>query len=645
MPTRVHTAGRLLIALLAASPLLGPIGIPAIMPPGTGVVAPASAHRANTPPDDPRILDLRDDQVAVPGVTTRRETPPPGAAQRAARVHHVWISVVSATDTTADDSVAGLDPATVRQLVARVNDFWSAESGGDVRFELGGIESVKLSQPSCDPDEAWNRISQSAFRSRFASGQWVGTNDHLVILPRESCNTLGFGTVGGNGGIILSTAGAGPSLGVPVALHEFGHNLGFSHANAAICLKPKPFDAIVSDYARPSDDPGALCPIQEYADFLDIMGYSIPDVTPRLSSPQRIAAGYTTAYTTVTRSAIHSEFRLLPVVASSASGIRALRIVDPATGEIYYVELRTPTGVDANSAEFTWGDSCIEVATAYRRCELDSDPATGAVRVLRAFPLGGESTLATTVLAAGPVPGMDDGARHTHLLAGDTFTNHTGRFTLTVSSIDLSGASVSVDFAPPAATSTALELSAPAQVYGGTTPAIAQASVAPVDGTPPAGAFAFRDGATILATVRATDGIAQVRMPRTLAAGSHSITARFLPSGDVAASTSPKATLSVAKATSTTGTRGPTTVRKGQRLRLTVTVAVPELSSPTGTVAAYSQGKKLGYASLSASKHGVLRLTLRPFRYPGQKTLTVRYGGTPNIVGSVSAVRAVIVRR
>ena len=653
MRTRVQKLGfmtlAVVVAVIATVSTTGIAPAATAEPPEGNSIPLPLAGPADRLPDgtggglDPRVIDLRNDQVPVPGLAHRR-VGPPSAGRAAARVHHIWVSVINATPENSDNDVKNVNSTDVRQLISRMNSYWSAESGGAVHISLSGIETVELGQVDCDASDAWSRVGQSAFRSRFASGRWVGSNDHLLMLTRESCGTLGFGTVGGDGGLILSAAGAGPDLGVPVALHEFGHNLGLSHANAAICRTAAPYDAPTADFARESDDPTAPCLIQEYADFLDIMGYSISATTPHLSAPQRILAGYTSAYATVTRDRLHSEFQLRPL--ASSSGTRALRIVDPTTRDSYYVEVRSAAGVDANSAEFTWNDSCTEVSTGFRRCELDSDAATGAVRILRAFPLAGEAAQATTVLAVGPVPGGDVNSRHTHLIAGDSFTNYNRRFTVTVNSLDpTAGASLSVDFVPQQPTHSTLTLDSLTQTYGSATRATLRAAVARVEGSFPNGSFEFRSQGHRLATVAAAQGTARLWMPRTLSAGSHTVTARFIPTDDVAGSTSAPVTLAVARASSAVTTRGPTSVRIGRTTRLRVSVTVPEVSSPTGTVAAYAAGYKLGTARLSSAKHGVVSLPLRPFTHSGTKRITVRYGGTSNVVGSTATPRTILARR
>jgi hypothetical protein len=133
---------------------------------------------------------------------------------------------------------------------------------------------------------------------------------------------------------------------------------------------------------------------------------------------------------------------------SGSGGTQALEIVDPISGDDYYVEYRTDSGLDATSAEFNYGLQCDPAVSGYTICELDSSKTTGVIRILRFIPFPSLGANGTTVMAVGLTAGSTDKTkRHTHLDAGDSFTSVDGGFTLRVNSLSpSSGASVTVSF-------------------------------------------------------------------------------------------------------------------------------------------------------------------------------------------------------
>jgi hypothetical protein len=354
----------------------------------------------------------------------------------------VWVSVLSATPQTSDDVNAGLTPAAAQSLVTQLSAYWSAQSGGAVTLALAGFETRSLGQSGCNPNAALSAEEVGAFGGMFANGAWKGTHQHLIVLSAESCNAASFATVGGSGGEIFSGNGIGASMGVPYLLHEFGHNLGFEHADASICTNTGSYDGTAADFSFTS----TVCPTREYDDYFDIMGYTVKNATPNLSSPQRILAGWLTNYATIT-SSTPSTTKTLTALGGSG-GTQALKITDPISGDIYYVEYRADSGLDATSAEFNYGLQCDPAMSGYTICELDSSKTAGAVRILRTIRIAATGAIGTTVMASALTAGSSDKTkRHTHLNSGDNFTSVDGGFTVRVVSMSPSaGASISVTF-------------------------------------------------------------------------------------------------------------------------------------------------------------------------------------------------------
>ena len=193
----------------------------------------------------------------------------------------MWVSVLSTTPQTSDYVNIGLTQSAISSLIAQLNSYWSTQSGGIVTIQLGGFETRSLSQFSCDPNAALSAEETGAFDGMFAVGAWKGTHKHLLVLSAESCNANSFATVGGVGGEIFSGNGIGAAMGVPYLLHEFGHNLGFEHADASICTNTTSYDGAAANFSFTS----TICPTHEYDDYFDIMGYTVKNATPNLSNP------------------------------------------------------------------------------------------------------------------------------------------------------------------------------------------------------------------------------------------------------------------------------------------------------------------------------------------------------------------------
>ena len=389
-------------------------------------------------------------------------------------VEQVWVSVLSATPQTSDDVNPGMTQAAVQTAISQLNSYWSAQSNGIVTIQLAGFETRSLGQSSCDPNAALASEESSAFGGMFAGDAWKGTHEHLLILSAESCGADSFATVGGAGGEIFSGNGIGTTEGIPYLLHEFGHNLGFEHADASICTNTTTYDGATTAFSFTS----TVCPTREYDDYFDIMGYTVKNATPNLSSPQRILSGWLTNYATLTNST-HSTTSTLTALGGNG-GTQALKVIDPLDGDAYYIEYRTDSGLDATSAEFHYGLQCDPAMSGYTICELDSNPSTGDVRVLRVLSFPGTDAEGTSVMATGLTAGSTDKTkRHTHLNGGDSFTSVDGGFTMHVVSMSPSaGASISVTFgAAPISTPTPVYTTVPAPMQA---PSPATAPARPV---------------------------------------------------------------------------------------------------------------------------------------------------------------------
>ncbi|HEY2644267.1 MAG TPA: Ig-like domain repeat protein [Galbitalea sp.] len=612
---------------------------------GASFAAPALA--STTPPKPPvHLVSPGTDEVHIPGVA-------PDVPQRtnsnlmhtddlgggASGVQQVYVSVVSATASGSDNVNTGMTKSAVSSAVSQLSNFWSAQSGGVVTIQLAGYESRSLGFSSCTSQTAignvFNKESSVAFGGKFAGNAWLGTNTHLIILTTESCGAQAFATVGGSGGEVISGNGLSSAVGIPTLMHEFGHNLGFDHADASICTNTSSYDAALSSFGFTS----STCPTTEYDDFFDIMGYTVSGATPALSSPQRIMAGWLTNYYTATDATTINTVTLSPLTGST--GTRAIEITDPIGGGTYYVEYRAPVGSDASSAEFRYPDQCDAARNTYQICHLGS-PSTGVVRILKALPFSdgnGGTSYGTTVLATSLMPGSSNQKlRNTRLAIGKAFTNYDAGFSVTVNSVSLSsGASITVVF--PIATSTDVSIAPPTQTYGTAEPASVAVHVASGADEAPTGTVTFYDGAVALGSaVVSSTGDANYVLPATLVTGAHTITARFTSStAAFKGSTSTVSKVIVARATSTVAVKlSSLLATRATRIRAVVTLRAGGLVSPTGPVAVLADGKVIETVLFTSADRGRRMLLLPAFVTKGMRTITVRYLGSSNVHGVTS---------
>jgi len=596
-----------LVAPPAAATAAGPPGVPGA--PG----AAASSQGPEAPVT--AAAHLGDDDVTVPATVLAAEGLDAGVSTRSAEraeagittTHVVDVVTVAATPGTGDDTVADVDRAAVERAVRALHDYWAEESGGAVDVRLGAVETLQLDRASCDAGDVSRTARERAHGGRYARWGWVGTDDHLLVLTREACGTQAFATVGGDGGEVFSSYGLGSALGVPVLLHEFGHNLGFGHAGSGLCRSTTSVDAPIRDYRYATTADGtAPCPVEEYGDLADIMGYSVTGAAPHLSTPHRVLAGWLDDVTTVQGAGTSSRVTLRPL--DAAAGGRALVVVDPRSGARYHVEYRTASGRDATSAELAGHQPrCSAVGGGFTKCDLTTPRTTGGVRVLRVLETGG--VVNTVAVAAGPVQGAPATTRDAHLDAGERFTSVDGGFTLTVSSLSAGGGAVlDVSLAgarPATATTTTLTLGAARQTHGGT-PTTATAKVGTADGSPARGTVALLDAGRSIATATLdASGRGALAVPARLASGAHPLTASFTPADATqAGSTSPATTLTVDRAATTTTLAQSATrqVHGGSGVVLTVTVAPVAGTAPSGTVTFSRNGSAVASVPVTAGR-------------------------------------------
>ncbi len=198
---------------------------------------------------------------------------------------------------------------------------------------------------------------------------------------------------------------------------------------------------------------------------------------------------------------------------------------------------------------------------------------------------------------------------------------------------------VTVDLSP-ATSALGLHLSDASVPFGAEASASIDLTVA---GAPATGSVDLAIDGRKLSTVEVgASGTATVALPRTLSAGSHTLTATFAKAPGIAGSTA-SATLTVSRTTSKTTVKlSKTTIKKTKKATATITVkaaGVPSDSYPTGTITVYDGSKKIATAKLTASSKGVATVTL-PKLSVKKHTIKVNYAGDANV--SKSSAKATL---
>ncbi|MBO9579120.1 MAG: DUF4214 domain-containing protein [Microbacteriaceae bacterium] len=313
-------------------------------------------------------------------------------------------------------------------------DYWGAETKGVVASVTVTVTSA-AGTGSCANDGSarqWDIWAQAAAAARqvppsegVAARDWYlasGSGRHLVAVIPSGCSwggTLGVGTIGripvSDGGLVIVRDATGQQS---TLVHELGHNLGLGHANGAKC------DASTLSWEA-ADLGAAGCTIDPYYDIYSAMGFGTGnDLTPVLTPPHReFLGGYAPGeLVTVTGNTAQT---ITLAAADGASGVRAIKAIDPVSGAAYYLELRRGAGRDANTYYAT-GTSCFAGYTMYCRGDF-------GVRVVRA-----QSTAPglDSITLAGP---YNTTRKDFAMQAGERFANYDCGISVRVNSFALTG--------------------------------------------------------------------------------------------------------------------------------------------------------------------------------------------------------------
>ena len=183
--------------------------------------------------------------------------------------------------------------------------------------------------------------------------------------------------------------------------------------------------------------------------------------------------------------------------------------------------------------------------------------------------------------------------------------------------------------------------------YGSRTNA-ATVTVSAAAGRPtPTGTVTIKDGGHAIASKTLTNGSAQISLPVTLGAGTHTFTATYAGDGATAAGASDEKTVTVKKATPKVTFTMSTTTPRVNSTRVKVTVYLRAVNSyirPANYVSIRQNGKIIRSMNISAPYKGTRTTTLPPFPKKGTFTITVKYQGSTNVYSGTSAGKTIYVR-
>lgn len=322
----------------------------------------------------------------------------------------VYVGIVAPAGYALGDNKNTIE--SVRGSLERASSYWASQTGGTIRFSLGGSLPKYVSDYRCgDTAKMWNEAIE---RFADAGTDVTGVGKYLLLVgptgsSEDGCD-YGLGTLGALDSAWNATFVSDTSQ--SLYAHELGHNLGLAHANALRCNG-------VQDGIWNGTDFGGECSRWRYEDLLDVMGYSgerygegnlnAPHVHDLALDPAAITS--VTGPATVT----------IPPLSTMAPG-RGLEVTD-TNGVTYYVEYRTATGRDAVAALNSYRPSLGVLL--YRE-----DPA--------AYRGHGSYHLDAT-------PGRSDDYDYDRALRpGATFRSAAGTLTITTVSQDATGAVVAI---------------------------------------------------------------------------------------------------------------------------------------------------------------------------------------------------------
>ncbi|MCC9204488.1 zinc-dependent metalloprotease family protein [Arthrobacter sp. zg-Y769] len=329
----------------------------------------------------------------------------------AARSGTIQVTLVFATLT---DNRGGVDQQAAKNSITEANRYWRAASDQRLGMAIAETKTLNSTANSGQDYAAMMNTIRKDLR-------WYDTpNEALVVfVPAGDLRSGGYGGILGGGWTSGPTSG---SVLMPrpsgftnnVVTHELGHVLGLLHANSLKCNNGRS-DIGVNSAGNWAD---GACTSREYGDTSDLMGYAqynLPMISSYFWDSGTFGRGDEILNAGAPGQA--KTYTLRPWAGSAAK--RAVKFKD-ASGETYYLELRTPVGYDTGTA--VGGNRGVKIVKA----DLANSWAVNSVIVS---------------------PNTRDFAGYTNAnstwQSGQTFTTHSGT-TVRINSVNGDSASVTI---------------------------------------------------------------------------------------------------------------------------------------------------------------------------------------------------------
>jgi len=322
----------------------------------------------------------------------------------------------------------------VDDQVTKLGGFWVGQSNSAISEitrpnPVQQYTSAYLNNCKTSSNWAYQVWEEAAAKfGKSVSDYYSTSGSHLAVfasMPSGTYCSEGIGSVwGGTNGSGVLVANIGTVTQHTLA-HEFGHNLGLGHANVHQCSNP----ALVEGSS------GQGCYDYEYSDYYDVMsgGYIVGGINTNqlaaLNVTDRVNLGFLPPGDLEVVGGSGDVVSLAP--ASDASGVRGVEVQDAITGDTYYVEYRSGTGMDAG-AFYTHSFS-----SGYGEDLASLQPG---VRILKARGTSpGSDSVALAMLKQ---PG--DPFKMLALTPGDTFMTPSGGLSVTFTGTTSGNADVSI---------------------------------------------------------------------------------------------------------------------------------------------------------------------------------------------------------
>ena len=335
------------------------------------------------------------------------------------------VNAAQATSTFADSAASA----------GSVKRYFESTSRGRVTTTTTVLGQWHLGIKQCSGgSSSWSlgTSMNAALATASAHGYDLTTYDNVVLWTKEPCGQswAGVGYVPGRYvQIAVDWATFNwdePALSAIVASHELGHNLGMYHANGLACF----------DGSNNQVELNSSCTDAEYWDQYSTMGMAGSTVHALLDADRLESLGWLDSGESQTVAAVGT-YTLVPVYSGTA-GVRLLRIT-------------RPTPVVASEQSGAWTLELRSTLTGTAWDQFVGSPystATTGVSIRYSedeygqYNSFGPSYLIDTVADGNRIAGIY--FWDAPLQPGNTFSDPIGGFTVTVNSVDGSGASVTI---------------------------------------------------------------------------------------------------------------------------------------------------------------------------------------------------------